>query len=199
MLLVNLVRSFDRSRIEPLICCLKQPDELGLEIQQDVPLFSNLINHKFDVVVMARLRQLFKEQQVDAVVTVGAGDKMFWGRLAARYSKIPVILSALHSTGWPDGVGKLNRLLTRITDGFIAVAGDHKEFLINFEKFPAEKVFMIPNGIDTSQFKFDAQARLAWRSRLKIGPHAPVCGIVAALRTEKNHSLFLELADQCGM
>ena len=83
---------------------------------------SNLISHKFDVLVLWRLWRLMRKRQIDAVVTVGAGDKMFWGRLAAKLAGVPVIASALHSTGWPDSVGKLNRLLTPITDAFIGVA-----------------------------------------------------------------------------
>ena len=86
------------------------------------------------------------------MVTVGAGDKMFWGRLAARRVGVPVIVSALHSTGWPDGVGRLNRLLTPITDAFIAVAASHGRFLIERTGFPADKVAVIPNGVDTQRF-----------------------------------------------
>jgi len=76
-----------------------------------------LIHHKYDFAVTGRLRKLFKKENIDAVITVGAGDKMFWGRLAARRASVPVILSALHSTGWPDGVGRLKFLtgLIRIT------------------------------------------------------------------------------------
>ena len=121
-LLVNMVRRFDRSRIVPMIGCLKEKGVLGEELSSEIPVYENLIYHKYDVAVAARLRKLFKEEKLDAVITVGAGDKMFWGRLAARYARLPVILSALHSTGWPDGVGRLNRLLTGITDGFIACA-----------------------------------------------------------------------------
>jgi len=197
-LLVGLVSTFDRNRIEPLICCLKQPGELGERIADRIPLYSNLIQHKFDVAVMHRLRQRFKQEQVDAVVTVGAGDKMFWGRLAARYARVPVVLSALHSTGWPDGIGRLNRLLTGITDGFIAVADNHRDFLIQQEGFPQDKVFLIPNGIDTQRFQARTGDRIAWRQRLGIGTTDPVCGIVAALRPEKNHDLFIELATRCG-
>ena len=128
------------------------------------------------------------------MITVGAGDKMFWGRLAAKSAKLPVILSALHSTGWPDGVGRLNRMLTGITDGFIACADSHAEYLVNNEKFPEAKVFMIPNGIDTNRFVADQVARRLWRKKLSIADNAPVVGIVAALRSEKNHDLFLEAA-----
>ncbi len=197
-LLVNLVRCFDRQRIEPLIACLKEPGELGEVIRKEVPLYDSLIGGKFDIRVILRLRKLFRYEQVDAVITVGAGDKMFWGRMAAKYAGVPVILSALHSTGWPDGVGKLNRMLTPITDGFIAVAGDHREFLIDFEKFPEHKVRLIPNGIDSSRFVFNGEARSQFRKEYGIPEHAPVCGIVAALREEKNHDMFIKLAEHCG-
>ena len=99
-----------------------------------------------------------------------------------------------HSTGWPDGVGRLNRMLTRITDGFIAVARQHAQYQVEKEKFPQQKVFLIPNGIDTQKFVFNPQSRQLWRSELGIKVDAPVVGIVAALRSEKNHDLFLESA-----
>jgi len=195
-LLVNLLDQLDRQWIAPSVCCLKEPGELGSRAAARVPLWHNLISHKYDVGILWRLASLMRTERTDAVVTVGAGDKMFWGRLAARRARVPVVLSALHSTGWPDGVGRLNRWLTPITDGFIAVAQPHGRFLIEHQRFPDHKVFVIPNGIDTEHFRFDAAARGRWRQRLGIANDAPVCGIVAALRYEKNHEFFLRVARQ---
>ena len=124
-LLLNLVQRLDRRLFSPHITCLKEPGELGSAFAELCPVHSQLINGKWDLMVLPRLVKLFKQTRTQAVVTVGAGDKMFWGRLAARLSAVPVICSALHSTGWPDGVGRLNRLLTPLTDGFIAVAENH--------------------------------------------------------------------------
>jgi glycosyltransferase involved in cell wall biosynthesis len=197
-LLVNLIRSIDRKRIEPLVGCMKQKDVLGEVLAKEVPVFEGLINHKYDFAVAGRLSKLFVDNQIDTLITVGAGDKMFWGRIAARRARIPVVLSALHSTGWPDGVGRLNRVLTRITDGFIAVARQHAQYQIEQEKFPQEKVFLIPNGIDTDRFVFDLHKRAQWRKKTGISPDAPVVGIVAALRPEKNHELFLDSAERVG-
>lgn len=193
VLLANLVRRMS-ARFHPQICCLKQPGELGEELAKEVPFFSGLIRHKYDAGVIGRLRDLFVRQSIDAIVTVGAGDKMFWGRLAANRARVPVILSALHSTGWPDGVGRLNRLLTPITDGFIAVAPSHGRFLTEFEKFPADKVTVIPNGVDVQRFDPSLYDRPSIRRALNIDDSNPVVGIVAALRPEKNHRLFLEAA-----
>jgi glycosyltransferase involved in cell wall biosynthesis len=162
-------------------------------LADEIPVHHGLLAHKYDVRIWPRLTRLLREQQIDAVITVGAGDKMFWGRLAARRVGVPVVLSALHSTGWPDGIGRLNRLLTPITDAFIAVADSHGAHLIHNERFPAEKVVAIPNGVDTERFA-PVPDVVAARRELGIGPTDPVVTIVAALRPEKNHELFLEVA-----
>lgn len=194
-LLVNMMERFDPCRIVPQVACLKQAGSLGEQVAANYKIHSQLIGGKYDARVLGRLKRLLREEKIDAVVTVGAGDKMFWGRLSARQARIPVTLSALHSTGWPDGVGRLNRLLTPITDGFIAVAEAHRKYLIEQENFPETKVFMIPNGVDTERFVFDPEKRVQWRNQYGIPLDSPVCGIVAALREEKNHELFLQLCE----
>jgi glycosyltransferase involved in cell wall biosynthesis len=193
MVTANIVRRLDRARFAPELCCLKERGVLGESLADEIPVHCNLLRNKFDVRVWPRLVRLLRRRRIDAVITVGAGDKMFWGRLAAHRARVPVIISALHSTGWPDGVGRLNRVLTRITDAFIAVAPAHGRFLVNHERFPASKVAVIPNGVDTDRFApvFDVSAV---RSELGIRTSDPVVGIVAALRPEKNHELYLEVA-----
>lgn len=194
VLLANLVRGLDRKRFSPEIVCLKEPGPLGLELAKEMPVHSHLLAGKYDLRVLPRLIQLFRQRNVAAVITVGAGDKMFWGRLAGWLSGVPAIFSALHSTGWPDGVSRLNHWLTRITDGFIAVAKPHAQHMIDNERFPAEKVVTIRNGVDTDRFVPDVTARAQVRQSLGIALDSPVFGIVAALRPEKNHAMFVRTA-----
>lgn len=194
VLLSQLVAGMKGDRFRTSITCLKERGELGDRLCHDYPVHERLIHHKYDLPVVGRLTRLFREQQVDALVTVGAGDKMFWGRLAAKRARLPVILSAIHSTGWPDQIGRANRMLTPITDGFIAVAESHSHHLVEQEGFPAKKVFVIPNGVDVQRFAPDPLARRAVRAELSIPSDAKCCGIVAALRPEKNHLMFLRVA-----
>lgn len=193
VLLSELVTRMDPSNFLPEICCLKERGPLGERLAADIPVHHDLLTNKYDLRVWPRLVKLLRERRTDAVVTVGAGDKMFWGRLAARRVGVPVILSALHSTGWPDGVGRLNRALTPITDGFIGVADSHGDFMLEKERFPASKVFVIPNGVDTTRFAPVPDAGSV-REEIGVGAADPVVTIVAALRPEKNHELFLEMA-----
>lgn len=193
-LLVQLVRGLDRTRFAPSICCLKEPGPLGEMMANEVPLDSHVIRGKYDLPVVERLATRMRQRKIDAVVTVGAGDKMFWGRLAARRANVPVVLSAIHSTGWPDGIGRLNRMLTPITDAFVAVAENHRRHLIDRERFPESKVVLVPNGIDVERFRFSAPGRASRRAEWGIAAEAPTVGLVAALRPEKNHGSFLRVA-----
>jgi glycosyltransferase involved in cell wall biosynthesis len=192
-LLVDLVRRLDRKQFAPEVVCLKERGPLGEMLAAEVPVHSDLLTSKYDLRIWPRLTRLFRQRKADAVVTVGAGDKMFWGRLAAWRVGVPVVVSALHSTGWPDGVGRLNRMLTPITDAFVAVADAHGTFMTSGEGFPEHKVVVIPNGVDTNRFA-PVPDVASIRSELGIGPTDPVVTLVAALRPEKNHELFLEVA-----
>lgn len=193
-LLVNLVRRLDRRRFAPELCCLKYRGPLGDVLAQEIPTFTGLLAHKYDFAVLGRLTRLLRQREIDAVVTVGTGgDKMFWGRLAAWRAGVPVILSALHSTGLPDHVELPNRLLAPLTDGFIGVAEPHGRYLASHEGCPAARVFVIPNGVDTGRFR-PLREPDGLRQQLQLGAGTPVVAIVAALRPEKNHELFLQSA-----
>jgi glycosyltransferase involved in cell wall biosynthesis len=193
-LLVELVRRLDRARFSPELCCLKHLGPLGEVLAAEIPALAGLLRHKYDVRVLGRLRRILADRRIDAVVTVGTGgDKMFWGRLAAWLAGVPVICSALHSTGLPDHVERLNRLLAPITDAFVAVAEPHGRYLAEHEGCPAAKIEVIPNGVDVERFR-PRPADAALRDALGIPQAAPVAGIVAALRPEKQHELFLHAA-----
>lgn len=193
-LLVNLVRRMDRALFEPELCCLKYFGPLGETLACEIPAFTGLLKHKYDFRVLGRLTRLLVERRIDAVITVGTGgDKMFWGRLAAWRAGVPVVASALHSTGLPDHVEWLNRQLAPLTDAFIAVAAPHAVYLAEHEGCPADKVRIVPNGVDVERFR-PLETSSALRNELGLSPDAPVATIVAALRPEKNHELFLHAA-----
>lgn len=191
-LMLNLIRRLDRRRFAPELACLKTLGAIGQTLSAEIPTYERLLSHKFDLRVLPRLTRLLRQRQIDAIVSVGAGDKAFWGRLAARLAGVPVALMAIHSTGWPDEIGRLNRALTRLTDGFIAVAQSHGRYLTDVERLPAAKVFVIPNGIDTRQFCPRPKCDDA-RGRLGLSP-GPLVGTVARLTEAKNLELFLEVA-----
>jgi glycosyltransferase involved in cell wall biosynthesis len=194
MLLVELIRRLDRSRFAPELCCLKFRGELGEKLANEIPVWSNLLACKWDFRVWGRLTQLLRRRRIDAVITVGTGgDRMFWGRLAALRAGVPVIMSAIHSTGWPTRIEWLNRKLATVTDAFIAVANLQRQYLVQHAGCPPEKMHVIPNGVDTRRFQ-PRRRNDNLAEQLGIPASAPVAGVVAEMRPEKNLSLWLQAA-----
>jgi glycosyltransferase involved in cell wall biosynthesis len=197
-LLVNLVRGLDAKQFQPEIVCLKEAGPLGDMLSAELAVHTNLLSCKWDLRVLPRLIRLFHRRRADVVVTVGAGDKMFWGRLAAYIVGAPVIAAALHSTGWPDSVGRLNRCLNGVTDSFIATADAHGRHLRCEEKFPADRVRVIRNGVDCEKFAPSESARDDVRRERGLADKTPLIGVVAALRPEKNLNMFVQTAHALG-
>ena len=60
--------------------------------------------------------------------------------------------------------------------------------------FPAARICVIPNGIDTTRFAIDADARRRFRQRYLLQPHESLVGLVGRLDPMKNHELFIRAA-----
>lgn len=195
-LLVELVQGMDAKRFAPSLCCLREPGPLGEMLAEKIPVFSEFTDRSFDVFVLGPLARLMKDQQIDAVVTVGTGgDNMFWGRLAAHMANVPVVCSALHAaaTDRTTRVEWVNRLLAPFTDAFIAITDTHRQLLVDQERCPAEKVHVIRHGIDIERFRRRSPDENLQQS-LGIWPDRPTIGVVAGLRPEKNLGMFLDAA-----
>jgi glycosyltransferase involved in cell wall biosynthesis len=200
-LLVEILSHMDLTRFSPLVACLKGAGPLAEQLAGiSVPVFSNLMTNKFDPRVVLRLTRLMRRHRVDAVFTLNPGDKMFWGRLCARLAKVPVSLSAIHSTGAvrPDGsmasvIGWINKRLTPFTDAFIALCQYQKDYLIENEGLPAAKVEVVYNGVALEKIKPTRPADEI-RRELDLPADVPVVGLVAVMRPEKRHDIFIRAA-----
>ena len=60
--------------------------------------------------------------------------------------------------------------------------------------FPADKLRVIPNGIDTDRFRPDPTAGAAIRREWNVAPDEPLIGLVARLDPKKDHANFLKAA-----
>jgi glycosyltransferase involved in cell wall biosynthesis len=95
---------------------------------------------------------------------------------------------------WLDKVSfKLNCWLSRFPDVIIANSHAGREYHLSVG-YPAEKILVIPNGIDTDRFCPDPKARQRIRSEWSVGGHEKLIGLVGRLDPMKDHPLFLEAA-----
>jgi glycosyltransferase involved in cell wall biosynthesis len=194
-MLFDLIGRLDRSLFRPVLVCLKEPMSLGEQLaRRGVSVHGRLLRGRMDVAVISRLARVLRREGVQVACTVGTGgDRSFWGRLAARWAGVPVVISCPHSMGLPDHFEPHNRMLTGITDAFVAVAKRQKLYLARSQGLPAAKIHVIHNGVDLERFT-PRESNGEFRQRLGIPLDAPVAGVVACLRPEKNLGLFLDAA-----
>ena len=112
------------------------------------------------------------------------------GRMLARATRVPVILSALHSPDpwrrWPHVW--LDRLTAPWVDQFLAVSQTVARSRIERERFPKEKIVVIPNGIQAPSEADLARARKARQDRAaSSGNVGPSIVMVGNLRPMKGH------------
>ncbi len=60
--------------------------------------------------------------------------------------------------------------------------------------YPRRRMHVVPNGIDTERFRYDATGRSAVRSEWGVGEDEPVVGMVARLDPMKDYENFLKAA-----
>jgi len=102
--------------------------------------------------------------------------------------------SNLDPIDWLDKVSfKLNCWLSRFPDIIIANSHAGREYHLTVG-YPAGKIVVIPNGIDTDRFRPDPKARQRIRSEWGVAGNEKLIGIVGRLDTMKDHPLFLQAA-----
>jgi glycosyltransferase involved in cell wall biosynthesis len=111
---------------------------------------------------------------------------------------VPLILNHDHTNDPQRIDNKLLLALDKATNQFahhlIAVAGACRDFLIQHESIPPEKITLVPNAIDLRRFSPGQITRRDARSKLGLSPDASVIAGVGRLNSQKNFSLFLDVA-----
>ena len=197
-LLVQILQRMNRDLFQPVVVCLKDPGPLAAELAPwKIPIYSCLLKNKYDLRVFFRLLTIIRQEKVQVVWVHSTGDKMFWGRLAAKTAGVPVILASIHFMG-NEGqgqsiLGPLNKALTPITDRFMAVSENQGRYLIERESIPSSKMVVIPNGIDLKGFQ-PQRTPGEVRKDLGLRKEGFIVGQVANLRPIKGHRVLLQAA-----
>lgn len=87
-------------------------------------------------------------------------------------------------------IPKLETALVRLADVVVANSQAGKAWAAG-RGFPADKIMVVENGIDTNRFQFDAAGRERLRAEWKVGDGVITIGLVARLDVMKDHRNFL--------
>jgi glycosyltransferase involved in cell wall biosynthesis len=149
---------------------------------------------------LLRLHRLIKEGQYDVVHT-HLYRAQIYARPAARLAGVPVVLTTEHSIGethierrkMTRGVRALYLTSELFSDATIAVSDIVKDRLSRWGVRPG-KITVIPNGVDTDELGFDAEARDRVRAQFGISPDTYVIGALGRLDPNKRVDLTIEAA-----
>ncbi|HBH50881.1 MAG TPA: glycosyl transferase [Planctomycetaceae bacterium] len=181
--LMLLATGLPRPEVDVRVCCLTRggPYQQELE-QQGIPVTILHKRFRFDPLCLSRLRRLLREWTPDVLHTwLFAGNA--YGRLAAgRQPRFPVVISERCVDTWKAGWQfRVDRALLPRTTRLIANSQSVAEFYRG-QGFPADRLQVIPNGIDLPDPRPD---RDAIRRELDIPPHLPVVCFAGRLARQK--------------
>jgi glycosyltransferase involved in cell wall biosynthesis len=195
-ILVALAVGLRQRGFSPLVCCLHEPGPLGDELRAEgVEVVGPLMSSRRDVRVVTRLAGLLR-RRVDVLYLNNQPATQLWGTVAAKVARTPLVVAALHYTARDSARNRrVNRLTGRWIDVWVAISEVQRRRLVAHEGVPrAGRIAVIPNGVDVDGLSAAGSARDATRAALGVPPSHGVVSLVAGMRPEKNHSLFLRAA-----
>lgn len=189
---VRIATGLQRSdTFRPVVCATRKGGPLEARLERNrIPY---LVLGRKRAVELHRFRPLQRflaEEEVCLVHAHKIGSN-FWASLLGGVSKIPVIA---HVHGQAESARNtwVDRFVARSARKIIAVSEFERDRMTRREGIDPEKIAIIYNGVTSTDFVGDKDESLAGDLGLDLG--APLVGIVAALRPEKNHELFLRSA-----
>ena len=202
--LFELAVRLDRSRYEPVVICLSETGE---------PFGTRLTSHGVRVLLLARSRNydparvfklshVLREERIDLLHSfLLAANAYAWSStLLARVARRRVPLIASSRTCIPPASALRKLIHRRAFLGAAAVVANSNS-VMSFTRetygLPADRIRVIPNGVDLESFGPDTigeDARAGIRRELGIPAAALVVGTLGRVSPEKNLDLFLRMA-----
>lgn len=193
----QLVKRIDPKRFRPVLCCLYEPGILGERlIKEGYAVHHSLAGKRFDLGLPIRLYKLMKKEKIDVVFIVNQPITQLWGVVCSKLAGVKGRITAIRSTGKVNRIKRrllLNRLTFPWVERVTALSNMHRAYLHEKEGIALNHMEIIPNGVDLTRFRFNGEPEKI-RESLGLKPGAPVVGIVAMLRPEKGHEMFLRSA-----
>lgn len=187
---LRLAAGLDRRRFEPMICCLNEPGPFAPDAtRHGIRVVALGKRGPLDLAIVGRLIRLMRAQRV-AVVHTHLWGANFWGRIAARFARVPVIIA--HEHGMQPWRGSFHfladRWLARLTDRIIFVSHHVRELYVQRSGADALKCRVISNGVSSDGLKTDRQIL---RQELGWGPADRVVLSIGRLSPEKGYDDLL--------
>jgi len=199
-LLLSVLSGLDRRHFAPEVLCLREAGEMAPRfVAAEVPVFVLGSRRAQHLLTPASLIRWFRTRRVSIVMLTNHVAAHAFGPTAARVAGVDGTVVSVHMTG-----GKSIGLPTLpwhamqqmpLVDALVAVSQEQLDYLAEDEGLGSRpwrrpRTEVISNGVSIRDAP-GATERYATREVLGLAPDDEAVGIVAALRAEKAHEVFL--------
>lgn len=190
----NLIENTDPLKYDVSILCLDQfIGPFGVQLQKKGYQITALNRQPgFDFSLVRKIRCHIKRHNID-VLHCHQYTPYVYSVSGAAFTPCKVIFTE-HGRFYPDQ-RKLKRvfinpLLNLFTDYVTAISSATRNALVKFENFPRDKIAVVYNGIDDSNYVLPQNPNL--KESLSISEDAYVLGTVARLDSIKNQKMMIK-------
>jgi glycosyltransferase involved in cell wall biosynthesis len=197
----QIINSLDREKFEVFTAC--SPKGLFVEkIRQSAQVIPFDLNNRFNLIKIYELSKAIRRHSIAIVHTQGARAD-FFGRIAARLSGVPRIISTVATPveGFDVNPVKkaiyvmLDRFSEKFTRKFIVVSQVLKDKLAKNHRIPLKDINLIYNGIEVNEY---APAAVSYSLRKELGlcDDALLIGAIGRMVAVKGFVYFLQAIKQ---
>ncbi len=203
LMLLRLLSQLDRHRFAPSVISLIQLGPVSEKIRRlGISVRSlDMRPGKPSPVSLLRLVRWLRRDRPEVIQTWMYHADLFGGVAAKMAGQIPTIWGIRHSDPHSQGYGpftavtvKLCARLSRWMPKRIVCCSEASRRAHAAFGYAADKMIVIPNGVDLGTLKPDPAARRLTRQALGIPDEAPVIGLVGRFHPQKDHQSFVRAA-----
>lgn len=191
-MLLRLADEYSRRGLAQMVCLRKEGWLAGEVRRRGIPLEVKPLGRLPDLAWLRELRTLARTRGVAAIHAHEFAMNV-QGALLAKWLCIPSV-GTVHGKGYyaDKWVRRLTyRAASRLTS-LVAVSEDIRSNLITLVGVKPQRVTVIPNGVDTERFRFDAEKRSLIRSSLGVRDDQLLLGTVGSYYPVKGHRFLVD-------
>jgi glycosyltransferase involved in cell wall biosynthesis len=194
--LLKILQMLPPDRYRASIATFCRPTDVGFLREFPCPVYLLPLKRSYgwrSLQVARLLRDIIQCEQVAIVQTFFESSDL-WGGAVARLSGCPVLISSRRDMGFQRGLKHriAYRILGPMFDQVHTVSDAVRDYTIQQDRMPAEKVVSIPNGVDMEQMEKDID--LGFRARHGLEDASHVIVDIGSVKAVKGYDVLARTA-----
>ncbi len=193
--IAEMAKGLDREKFAVCVWCLARGGEIADELEESGIQTKILdIQNYHNPIQAIKFVRLLRKEGPDIIHCHGYFASVI-GRIAAKLSGVPALISHVHSTYWNYRKRHIlmERILSFLTHKIVCCSEAVKKFVTECEGIKPSKVMVIYNGVDEEKF-FLRKNSSSLKTQLGIHPEDSVVGTISSLAPHKGQADLIRAA-----